>query len=92
MYNLILTTNILRILREKKITKAELAEKAGISISFVTELTNDKANPSLRIIEAVAEALETPLPMLLDHCCPVNEKAQRPDSGLIGIISFRITC
>jgi alpha-ribazole phosphatase len=26
------------------------------------------------------------------HCCPVNEKAQRPDSGLIGIISFRITC
>ena len=66
MYNLILTTNILRILREKKITKNELAEKAGISISFVTELTNDKANPSLRIIEAVAEALETPLPMLLD--------------------------
>lgn len=67
MYNLILTTNILRILREKKITKAELAEKAGISISFITELTNDKANPSLRVIEAIAKALDTPLPLLFDN-------------------------
>ena len=66
MYNLILITNILRILGEKGMTKSELAEKAGVSISFFTDLTNDKANPSLRIIEAIAEAMETPLPMLLD--------------------------
>ena len=26
------------------------------------------------------------------HYCPVNEQVLRPDSGLIGIISFRITC
>jgi len=56
MYNLILITNILRILDEKDMTKSELAEKAGVSISFFTDLTNDKANPSLRIIEAIAEA------------------------------------
>ena len=66
MYNLILITNILRILDEKDMTKSELAKKAGVSIAFFTDLTNDKANPSLRIIEAIAEALETPLPMLLD--------------------------
>ena len=66
MYNLILITNILRIIDEKGITKTELAKKAGVSIAFFTDLTNDKANPSLRIIEAIAEALETPLPMLLD--------------------------
>jgi transcriptional regulator with XRE-family HTH domain len=66
MYNLILITNILRIIDEKGITKTELATKAGVSIAFFTDLTNDKANPSLRIIEAIAEALETPLPMLLD--------------------------
>ena len=41
-----------------------MAEKAGVSISFFTDLTNDKANPSLRIIETIAEAPETPLPML----------------------------
>lgn len=66
MYNLILITNILRILNEKDMTKSELAKKAGVSIAFFTDLTNDKANPSLRIMEAIAEALETPLPMLLD--------------------------
>ncbi len=66
MYNLILTTNILRILREKKISKAELSERAGISISFLNDLTHDNANPSLRIIEAIANALETPLPLLFD--------------------------
>ncbi len=66
MYNLILITNILRILDEKDMTKSVLAEKAGVSISFFTDLTNDKANPSIRIVEAIADALETPLPMLLD--------------------------
>ncbi len=66
MYNLILTTNILRILREKGISKADLAERAGVSISFLNELTHDNANPSLRIIEAIAKALETPLPLLFD--------------------------
>lgn len=66
MYNLILITNILRALDEKGMTKSELARKAGVSIAFFTDLTNDKANPSLRIIETIAEALETPLPMLLD--------------------------
>ncbi len=66
MYNLILITNILRILEEKDMTKSELAEKAGISISFFTDLTNGKANPSLRFLETIAQALETPLTMLLD--------------------------
>lgn len=66
MYNLILTTNILRILREKKISKAELAERAGVSVSFINELTHDNANPSLRIIEAIAKVLEMPLPLLFD--------------------------
>ncbi len=66
MYNLILTTNILRILREKGISKADLAERAGVSVSFLNELTHDNANPSLRIIEAIAKALETPLPLLFD--------------------------
>ena len=30
---------------KKKMTKSELAKKAGVSIAFFTDLTNDKANP-----------------------------------------------
>lgn len=67
MYNLILITNILRILDEKGMTKLELTKRAGVSVSFLSDLVNDNANPSLRIIESIAKALETPLPMLFEQ-------------------------
>lgn len=57
---------MLRLLDERKITKFELADQAGISISFLSDLTNGKANPSLKIMEAIAQALNEPLPSLLE--------------------------
>jgi transcriptional regulator with XRE-family HTH domain len=66
VYNQILFTNILRLLEELGMTKNDLAQKAGISVSFLSDLTNGKANPSLKIMEAIADALETPLPTLLE--------------------------
>jgi transcriptional regulator with XRE-family HTH domain len=66
VHNHIFFTNILRLLDERGMTKNELAAKADISISFLSDLTNGKANPSLKIMEAIAEALEMPLPTLLE--------------------------
>jgi transcriptional regulator with XRE-family HTH domain len=66
VHNQIFFTNILRLLDERGMTKNELAAKADISVSFLSDLTNGKANPSLKIMEAIAEALETPLPTLLE--------------------------
>ena len=66
MYNLIFFTNILRILEERGLTKHELSEKAQVSISFLSDLTNGKANPSLKIMEAISEALGISLPALLE--------------------------
>ncbi len=64
--NLILFTNILRLLDERDMTKKELSEKAGVSLSFLSDLTNGKANPSLKVMEAIAVALEVPLSLLLE--------------------------
>lgn len=47
-------------------TKNELAQKSGISVSFLSDLTNGKANPSLKVMGAIADALDTPLPTLLE--------------------------
>jgi transcriptional regulator with XRE-family HTH domain len=47
-------------------TKNELADLAGISVSFLSDLTNGKANPSLKVLEAIARALQAPLPALLE--------------------------
>ena len=57
---------MLRILDDRNMTKHELSEKSGISISFLSDLTTGKANPSLKVMEAIAVALETPLPLLLE--------------------------
>ena len=66
MYNQIFFTNVLRLLDERGMTKNELSDAAGMSVSFLSDLTNGKANPSLKIMESIATALETPLPTLLE--------------------------
>lgn len=66
MYNQIFLTNVLRLLDERSMTKTELADKARISISFLSDLTNGKANPSLKVMELIAEAFQTGLPELLE--------------------------
>ena len=66
MYNQIFFTNVLRLLDEQGLTKYEFAERSGVSISFLSDLTNAKANPSLKIMEAIANALDTPLTVLLE--------------------------
>lgn len=66
LHNQIFFTNVLRLLDEQHMTKSELADHAGISVSFLSDLTNGKANPSLKIMVAIAEALDTALPALLE--------------------------
>jgi transcriptional regulator with XRE-family HTH domain len=66
MYNYIFFTNILRLLDEKGITKDQLSKMSGVSLGFICDLTNGKGNPSLRIMEQLADALDTALPELLE--------------------------
>lgn len=66
MYYAIFLTNVMRILRNRNMTKLELAKRSGVSISFLSDLTTGKANPSLKIMEAIAVGLSVPLPILLE--------------------------
>jgi len=66
LYIYIFFTNVLRLLEERNLTKHDLSELSGVSISFLSDLTTGKANPSLKVMEAIAQALETPLPLLLE--------------------------
>ena len=66
MYNYIFFTNVLRLLDERHMTKKELSERSGVSISFLSDLTTGKANPSLKVMEDIAHALEASLPLLLE--------------------------
>lgn len=65
-YKQIFFTNILRILDERDMTYDDLAERSGVSISFISDLARGKANPSLKTMEEIADALDTALPILLE--------------------------
>lgn len=57
----ILAENIHILLKWKNMKKYELAEKANISISFLSDISNLKANPAIGTVEKIAEALGVPL-------------------------------
>lgn len=66
MYNFIFFTNVLRLLDERGMTKKELSDRSGISISFLSDLTTGKANPSLKVMQDIAKALDVALPHMLE--------------------------
>lgn len=80
MYKQIFLTNVMRILEELNMTKKELSEKSGISPSFISELTSSDGNPSLRVLEDIANALDVPLSILLESS-DMDEKDLQQLSG-----------
>lgn len=56
---------IKQLRKEKNLTLRELAEKADISISFLSDIENGRSNPSLERLKAIAEALDTTVSYLL---------------------------
>lgn len=59
------------MLRErKKWTQRELAERAGISVTFLSEVENDKRNPSSDVLLRLANALNTSMDYLMKGSTP----------------------
>jgi len=48
-------------------TKEQLSKMSVVSASFIAYLSNGKSNPSLRIMERIADALDKPLTELLEE-------------------------
>jgi transcriptional regulator with XRE-family HTH domain len=62
----ILCINIMRYLALRGLKKSDLAAKANVSISYISDVTNAKGNPSLETMVAIADALEVPVVALLE--------------------------
>ena len=67
MYNHLFFTNILRILDENEGHERTTLENVSGIYSFISYLSNGKSNPSLRIMERIADALDKPLTELLEE-------------------------
>jgi|SRR5579859_3992939 len=69
----------IRKLREKQeMTQQSLAERAGISVSFLSEIENDKRNPSGRVLLQLATALGTTMDFLQRGIEPTQVAAREP--------------
>ncbi|SJZ77490.1 helix-turn-helix domain-containing protein [Selenihalanaerobacter shriftii] len=56
------------IRKEKKLTLRELASKTDISPSFISDIENNRSNPSLNRLKDIANALNTSVSYLLGEC------------------------
>jgi len=50
---------------QKNLKQSELADKANISVSYLSLLEQGKRDPSFSSVEKVAEALEVPISILM---------------------------
>jgi transcriptional regulator with XRE-family HTH domain len=51
--------------QQRNLTQPELAERAGISPSYLSVLEKGKRDPSFSMIEKIARALDIPLSLLI---------------------------
>jgi transcriptional regulator with XRE-family HTH domain len=57
--------NTISQLREKKgIRQGQLAEKLGISQTYLSQIENNKKLPNISLLETIGASLATPLPFL----------------------------
>ena len=66
--------NALKLCRtHKKVSKTQLAQLSGLSISYLTLLEQDKRDPNLSTIEKICDALNIPISIFIFLAFDKNE-------------------
>lgn len=60
-YNKLLVTNIKKLLKETNTTYEQLSKTADVSLTTISLLLTNKYNPSVEILQKIADALDVPL-------------------------------
>ncbi|MFO7752093.1 MAG: helix-turn-helix domain-containing protein [Desulfobacteraceae bacterium] len=82
-FNRILAQNILYYLGHRGMKKQDLARVSGLSNSFISDVTNQNANPSLQSVIQIASGLDVSLAALFipltDWCEVPSFDGERPN-------------
>ena len=65
--------------RERDLTLAEVAERTGLNVGYLSQVENDKASPSLETLAALAEALDVPITWFLLDTSPAPRLVRHAD-------------
>ena len=69
---------------ERSMTLANVAERAGLNVGYLSQIENDKASPSLACLAAIGDALDVPIAWFFMGDVPpprVVRVAERPIHG-----------
>src|SRR6266567_7758115 len=70
------TEKVVAAMRERDMSRVELAQRLGVSKAFVTKLLNGNPNLTIRTMVSLADALECNLLIDIPHC--VKSSLARP--------------
>lgn len=77
---------------ERGLTLANVAERAGLNVGYLSQIENDKASPSLACLNSISDALDVPIAWFFLGKVPppvVVRAADRPTSDTdVGRIEF----
>jgi len=68
---------------QRDLTLANVAERSGLNVGYLSQIENDKASPSLQCLTSIADALEVPAAWFLIEDVPppqVVRASERPVS------------
>ncbi len=57
--------------RERGLTLADVSERSGLNVGYLSQIENDKASPSLSCLASIGDALDVPIAwFLIDEVAP----------------------
>lgn len=65
--------------RDRGLTLAEVSERTGLNVGYLSQVENDKASPSLETLAALAEALDVPITWFLLDSSPAPRLVRRSE-------------
>ena len=68
-----------RLRRERELTLAQVAQRTGLNVGYLSQIENDKASPSLETLGALAAAMEVPITWFLLDQAPAPQVVRADD-------------
>ena len=73
LYSVEIGKNIVDLRHAHNFSQEELADRSGLSVSYLRDVEHGRANPSLDVLESIANALKVDLSMLFVISLPEDE-------------------
>jgi transcriptional regulator with XRE-family HTH domain len=78
-----------RLRHDRRMTLAQVAERSGLNVGYLSQIENDKASPSLESLNALAGAIDVPMTWFLLDVAPaprvVRASERRRWRGAAGV-------